>query len=169
MRRAVRLRGGIIRVRSRLFHRELSARGFAHYSHVDASFELRTRFEGHALRADVALDASGLEYHDLLGAVEISVNLAGDAYTARGDVGIDSPRRFDDDAVLLQRDLAFEAALDDDVIFAAELALEYESGPDAGLLRARLVRARGSRDFRGGSRRNFGFRFLLHRFASWLE
>src|SRR5262245_59684362 len=99
--------------------------------HVDAAAEMRAVGDGDARRNDVALDRAVLLDVDLLGRGEVTRHLTEDDDGLGGDLRLDATVRSYREHVVAQFDLAVDAALDRQVLAAAQLAVDHDALSDA--------------------------------------
>src|SRR5580658_4443738 len=99
--------------------------------HVDAAAEARTLLDAHCGRINVAVNLGRvLHEHGLLG-VQISFHRAFHDDELRRDIRLDRALRTDGEP-LRMGDRAFDPALDQQVLFGAEIALEIKRGTQDG-------------------------------------
>ena len=100
--------------------------GLALRLHVDGALEAAALVEGHSRGADVAHHPSRGSNDDVLRGQQIAAHLALDDDRAGAHLALDAALAADGDLVGGELDLAAEAALDEQVLLAGELALPGE-------------------------------------------
>src|SRR4030095_15001635 len=98
-------------------------------SHLDVALELGPVGDDHARRLDVAHHLAFLAHLDALGRGHIADEHAADRQVLGGDAGLHLATGVDGQ-ILARDDLALNAALDDEILFTLDLALDLHGGAE---------------------------------------
>src|SRR5690606_7169912 len=97
--------------------------------HVDVALEGGAVGDEDSRGLDVADHAAVALQLDLVAGEDVPGHLAGDLHVLGLDVGLDGAAALDEEA-LLDRDLALDGALDDQVLVAADLSVDDDAAAD---------------------------------------
>src|SRR5690606_890495 len=94
--------------------------------HLDRALEAGAVLEADPRRRDVAADLRALADADPLRSVQITLHVAFDIHGVREDVGADLALRADRQRVVAQLHRAVDLALDDQILLAAQIAVDMD-------------------------------------------
>ena len=98
----------------------------------DASLENGAVFDADARRLDIADHRAVLLDFNAIGGIDIAGDFAEDDQFARGNFGIQDAAAADGKAVATDGDRSFDLAIDLQIFFGADAALNFEARADAG-------------------------------------